>query len=282
MPSICEKIQRYLEDVFSMPFNVSLSILGGEAFYSCFPENDMQEYFTVTAHIKNSIRIVVDITPQIHSAALLHEFGNAAPEKKEAFITFVKALKKNDAKVKLSVNNAEVDLSSSENIPLSWNIFTCRVTKAPLTLGDEDDIDEFVIVSEWIKLAFCLMFSLLTIVDKTDYDIVTGAKEGDKHEVVVNKYERNPINREICLAIKGYACNICGFDFEQRYGVIGKSFIHVHHLIPVSKMGPGYVVNIEKDLIPVCPNCHAMMHRKDPPYTPEEIREFMSSGTGIQ
>ena len=182
----------------------------------------------------------------------------------------------------MSVNNAEVDLSSSENIPLSWNIFTCRVTKAPLTLGDEDDIDEFVIVSEWIKLAFCLMFSLLTIVDKTDYDIVTGAKEGDKHEIVVNKYERNPINREICLAIKGYACNICGFDFEQRYGVIGKSFIHVHHLIPVSKMGPGYVVNIEKDLIPVCPNCHAMMHRKDPPYTPEEIREFMSSGTGIQ
>lgn len=278
MPSICEKIQRYLEDVFSMPFNVSLSVIGGEAFYSCFPENDMQEYFTVTAHIKNSIRIVVDITPQIHSAALLHEFATAAQEKKEAFVTFAKALKKNDAKVSLSVNNAVIDLSSSGNLPLSWNNFSCRITKAPLTQGDEDDIDEFVIVSEWIKLSFCLMFSLLTIVDKTDYSIATGAKEGDKHEVVVNKYERNPINREMCLAIKGYACNICGLDFEQRYGIIGKSFIHVHHLVPVSKMGPGYIVNIEKDLIPVCPNCHSMMHRKDPPYTPEEIREFMLSG----
>ena len=55
---------------------------------------------------------------------------------------------------------------------------------------------------------------------------------------------------------------ICGFDFEKTYGEIGKGFIHVHHIVPVSEIGESYRVDYEKDLIPVCPNCHAMLHRK--------------------
>jgi 5-methylcytosine-specific restriction protein A len=38
-------------------------------------------------------------------------------------------------------------------------------------------------------------------------------------------------------------------------------------------IGPNYQINPEKDLIPVCPNCHAMLHRKSPPFLPDEIKK---------
>jgi 5-methylcytosine-specific restriction enzyme A len=55
-------------------------------------------------------------------------------------------------------------------------------------------------------------------------------------------------------------------------GDIGKGFIHVHHLTQLSDIGQGYEVDPVKDLRPVCPNCHAMLHKKNPPYTIDEIK----------
>lgn len=65
----------------------------------------------------------------------------------------------------------------------------------------------------------------------------------------------------MCLDIKGYDCEICGFSFEKMYGEIGKNYIHVHHLKPLSEIKEEYVMNPKEDLIPVCANCHAMIHR---------------------
>jgi len=45
-------------------------------------------------------------------------------------------------------------------------------------------------------------------------------------------------------------------------GEIGNEFIHVHHLTPIHKIGKEYKVDYKNDLIPVCPNCHSMLHRK--------------------
>jgi len=59
----------------------------------------------------------------------------------------------------------------------------------------------------------------------------------------------------------GTACAVCGIDFEKVYGELGKGFIHVHHTVPIHTIGEEYTINPEKDLIPVCPNCHAMLHR---------------------
>lgn len=86
--------------------------------------------------------------------------------------------------------------------------------------------------------------------------------EGTTKRVNVNVYERNPEARKICLEKHGYDCSVCGFNFEKAYGKIGHSFIHVHHIIPLHKIKKGYVVNGETDLIPVCPNCHSMLHRE--------------------
>ncbi|MBQ4548658.1 MAG: HNH endonuclease [Bacteroidales bacterium] len=85
--------------------------------------------------------------------------------------------------------------------------------------------------------------------------------EGLRKSVYVNVYERSSEARKKCIQIKGTTCVICGFDFEKIYGDLGKGFIHVHHIVPMSSTNGTYVVNPETDLIPVCPNCHAMLHR---------------------
>lgn len=99
--------------------------------------------------------------------------------------------------------------------------------------------------------------------------------EGALMTVKANKYERNQKARRECVAKKGFRCLVCGKDFEEQYGSIGKGFIHVHHLTPISSIGKEYELNVDKDLAPVCPNCHYMLHRKDPPYTIKELQGML-------
>lgn len=99
--------------------------------------------------------------------------------------------------------------------------------------------------------------------------------EGTLSKVHVNKYERNPLARRVCIAHYGTYCSACGFDFYATYGDLGKDYIHVHHLIPIASIGKEYTIVPEKDLIPVCPNCHAMIHKRTPALSLEELREIM-------
>lgn len=97
-----------------------------------------------------------------------------------------------------------------------------------------------------------------------EIDGFTDVFEGAKTKVIVNKFERNKVARANCIREFGCSCTICEFNFEEVYGDLGKGFIHVHHLVPLSQIGEEYKVDYKKDLIPVCPNCHAMLHRKLP------------------
>lgn len=96
-------------------------------------------------------------------------------------------------------------------------------------------------------------------------------QEGSVQQVMVNRYERDPKAREACLKKYGYNCSVCNFNFEDFYGEIGKNFIHVHHLTPVSNNGERYT-NPEEDLRPVCPNCHAMLHKTNRPQRIEDLK----------
>lgn len=86
--------------------------------------------------------------------------------------------------------------------------------------------------------------------------------EGNRKTVVVNQYERSAVARRKCIEHHGCYCHVCHLDFKKQYGSLGKGFIHVHHKIPLSEIGDEYEVDYVNDLIPVCPNCHAMLHRK--------------------
>ena len=104
--------------------------------------------------------------------------------------------------------------------------------------------------------------------------------EGALMNVRTNKYERNLEARKECIKAKGAKCSICGFDFEKAYGSIGRGFIHVHHIVPISSIGKEYKLDVVRDLIPVCPNCHAMLHQKlgwHEAYLPGELNKYMES-----
>jgi len=106
-------------------------------------------------------------------------------------------------------------------------------------------------------------------------EVESNLLEGFKKEVTVNSCERNPIARKECLEYFGYNCSVCKINFEEKYGGIGKNFIHVHHLKQISNIKKEYTVNPIKDLIPVCPNCHAMLHKRNPPYSINELKDMI-------
>lgn len=84
--------------------------------------------------------------------------------------------------------------------------------------------------------------------------------EGNIVELTLTRYERDPALRRACLEHFGANCQVCGFDFGTVYGEIGHGFIHVHHLVPLAQVCEAHMVDPIRDLVPVCPNCHAMLH----------------------
>jgi 5-methylcytosine-specific restriction protein A len=98
--------------------------------------------------------------------------------------------------------------------------------------------------------------------------------EGVRRTITVNAYERDPQARAACIRRYGTQCYVCSFDFEKMYGSLGEGFIHVHHLLPLAQ-GGRVTTDPVVDLRPVCPNCHAMLHRMEPPLPVAQLRKLM-------
>jgi len=101
--------------------------------------------------------------------------------------------------------------------------------------------------------------------------------EGAVRIVTVNAYERSAAARQDCIRRWGVSCAVCDFNFGDTYGDLGDGFIHVHHLRDLATIGEEYEVNPEEDLRPVCPNCHAMLHREVPAMSIDELKERIAT-----
>ncbi|HEV7643832.1 MAG TPA: hypothetical protein VGO50_07830 [Pyrinomonadaceae bacterium] len=99
--------------------------------------------------------------------------------------------------------------------------------------------------------------------------------EGSKKQIQVNAYERNKAARNECIKYYGAKCFVCDFDFGKVYGEIGKGFIHVHHLKPLWEINEKYEIDPLEDLRPVCPNCHAIIHRHKEVLLIEDIKSLI-------
>lgn len=108
-------------------------------------------------------------------------------------------------------------------------------------------------------------------------DSARAITEGSRISVQVSRIERNPAARRKCITLFGTACCVCGLDFERVYGQIGSGFIHVHHLNPLASARGRRTVNPRSDLRPVCPNCHEMLHRRNPPFGIDEMKSMLRS-----
>lgn len=273
MNDLCIKLKSDLEYYFSMPFDVSSSLVDGEEHYTCSPSNDGAMFFDVNVYIHNHIRLIIEIYPQKHGGYILNEMASAEEDKRKLFEMCKEMLEDKGAKIKFLVNGRN---AFSQEWPNIWRSFLCKIVLVPIPDSDSSDKD-LSIISEWAKYSFDLIFSLLTItdIDNKNDNITSIQTEGTPTEIRSIRYERNPINRQLCLHRKGYNCAVCGMNFYDVYGEIGYHYIEVHHTTPVSAMKPGYVFDVDRDLVPLCSNCHAMVHRKNPPYTVKELKEMI-------
>lgn len=116
--------------------------------------------------------------------------------------------------------------------------------------------------------------------DETSQEEIDLRTEGRKTVYYTTKYERSQKNREAAIRIHGTKCMICGFDFEAKYGELGKGYIEVHHIKPLFELDEEVTINPEKDLICVCANCHRMLHRfKSYIVTPEELKQIVEDNS---
>jgi predicted HNH restriction endonuclease len=102
--------------------------------------------------------------------------------------------------------------------------------------------------------------------------------EGFKNEIIKENSYRD---RKLIDAAKKHfepTCAICKFNFEKTYGLHGKGFIEMHHLIPISE---GKRISTVKDLVPVCSNCHRMLHKGKITLDVEDIKKMIQKNRGI-
>lgn len=125
-------------------------------------------------------------------------------------------------------------------------------------------------ILEWVKPS-----STVIIPEEIADSVSSTLVEGALTRITVNAYERNLKARQECIQEHGCQCCICGFDFGVKYGKLAEGYIHVHHLRSLSEIRDEYEVDPVADLRPVCPNCHAVIHRRNPPYSIEEVKSMI-------
>lgn len=269
MDANCRAIKKELEAFFDVPFDVKYKTEYHDPSYYISPYNELEELFEVKVLFRQKIRMIIEIEPQKYAAAMVSEINHADDCKKSLFISYVEQVRRKSDKVEFFINQEAKDITNPKVWDESWTKFRIRATQI---IADSIDAEkEIHLVQEWSKLAVGLVLSLLEI---SNIEELKHA-EGKITEIVQNRYERNPVNRELCLSANGYICKICGFDFEKVYGRIGHDFIHVHHIEMVSSFGGEYFLDPVTDMIPVCPNCHAMLHKENPPIRPERLKEMI-------
>ena len=255
------EIKQALEAAYLVGFRVRGTMVDCEVTL----DGSSKDRFKLHSQFKDGVRLVVEVEPEKYGANFLRLLNSSDKNRRKGLISLLNEV--DDGKVEILINNSPKTNDDFVNDTSEWKSFKLKYQKIPC---------EDVSLSKNVMVTMCGM--ILSLVDYS----VEGYEEGTKTEIHVSKYERNPLNRKICLAAKGYKCSVCGFDFENYYGEVGKKTIEVHHTLLVSEMGANHVVDPIKELVPVCSNCHTIIHKKNPPYSVDEVKEMIAEAARKQ
>lgn len=268
---------RILSTILSERIGLALSAhvdadVNGE--YLSFVPSDIDSEDGFSIQVRTGLgHIAAEFVPGAFSRPMLRTMGSASTEQKLLFKSFANAALNRRYVLRMVINDKVVDPVSINTWPQSWKDLSIniRMPFVDMHTGDDNVMNEIIFISESIT---GMILSLLPTEDISN-ESVEGYAEGNLSQTLVNKYERHPLNRAACIQLKGTSCAVCDFNFKETYGSLGEGFIHIHHLTPVSQLGSDYVIDPVKDLVPVCPNCHYMLHRRTPPLTIEELRKVL-------
>jgi HNH endonuclease len=110
-----------------------------------------------------------------------------------------------------------------------------------------------------------------------DVQATSSYREGAVVRVETDRFERDKRARAACLAHFGRACQACGLAFADRYGPDTADLIHVHHIVPLSQTRREHSPNPVRHMVPVCPNCHFVIHRNNPPKSISAVRRLIAT-----
>ena len=222
-----------------------------------------------------------EFVPGTFAGPLIAQMGMTDSGGRTVFSGIAQKCASENGRIEMVVNGHSVSPQDADGWPPTWQSLRLVLQKTPLAINTEDHAENERLLSLWTKRFAGLVLSLTPLEEDGGQTEINpeGLLEGGSVRVLVNRYERKYTNRINCLAVLGYSCMACGFNFEQTYGDIGEGFIHVHHLTPVSQMGEGYVVDPTRDLVPLCPNCHAMAHTSSPPLSVDQLKQILSRHT---
>lgn len=219
-------------------------------------------------------RLELSFVPGKFAGPLLQAMSEADNSGRAVFGAVLRECESRGATVSLKLNGTEQHYDEEAIWETTWRRLSFRLSKGSLELGTEDGIPDFEIVQGWATRFAAAVVSLLPLEDH-EAEELEGYPEGAVQAVEVNRYERDRRNRAAALAIHGSACLACCMDFGRTYGPHAHGYIEIHHVVPVSQLGSDYVIDPKEDLVPLCPNCHAVAHRKNPPFTVDEIKGLL-------
>jgi len=230
---------------------------------------------------------IVPTDGEIQQMALtMHQAGQSVVQEVEGWIVvYQKTSQASLVQVDLLNKGERIGPSKSVTIPAWFEFGMSSSWRIRMSWEDGDDAPphrhkyEENVISENTHILQNVLF-----LEEADQDVINESveaqsealREGEVQQEVVNTYERNPEARRQCIRHYGVNCVICGFNFAESYGEIGEGFIHVHHLKPLSEIGGEYEVDPIRDLRPVCPNCHTMLHGRIPPYSLDELQSLLN------
>lgn len=226
-------------------------------------------------------RIDVHFRPDQFACDLVQAMGRADVTRRRVFCDVLGICSEEGAEFTLSVNGVVRGLEDDGLWASPWRSFDLVISRGMLAINDGDVNSDMRQIELWLLRAAAAVFALLPLEEadeSSDEHTLNplGQPEGGRALIETNKYERDRRNRAAALAIHGYRCKACGLDMAEHYGPDAAGLIEVHHITPVSKMVPGYIVNPKLDLVPLCPNCHAVAHRRTPPFSVDDLRGMLS------
>lgn len=201
-------------------------------------------YFQATFEFENFARVLVD-----HAAKQLDSGKPFLSDLTGRYTAFSGKIFRRTTEDILDINSRKQDVW--------WLVFEHKV--------DEEESGMLIFADILLFLIFFL-FPYRT----------EGVEEGERKDMISTIVERSQFNRALCLAFHGYDCKACGQNMRQTYRGLKSNFVHVHHLTPVATVGTIKPDPI-RDMVPLCPNCHAVAHLKNPPYTVQEIKKMIRS-----
>lgn len=281
-PNEASELAHYLEDRFGLPLSGRHSIVEAKELVELRPLGvHPNDGFLIRLHV-GWRTLTAEMIPGAFARELVWAMGETDNPGRSSFAEIARVVRRERGDVQLLVNDVPADAESPETWPQDWHRLSLTVHSPPLDPALL--VGSMQAARHWSARMLAMVVSLAATGEDPTNEVESDAKglpEGARTRVEVNRYERSRANRAICIEANGARCRVCGFDFELTYGPLGDGFVHVHHITPLSRLTPGYLVNPVRDLIPVCPNCHAMLHRTDPPLSPEELRRCLEDARQI-